>query len=182
MPSHPRHTRSLARLRAVQALYLIDQTSLSKEQALAQFIAPAQNSPASENPPSRILPFIETTDKLGKSNANHLITIVHGVNTHCEAIDAALRQHLNRDWSLERLDITLRALMRCGCCELIFIRSAPDAAIINDYVNIAHSFFDGREPGMSNAILDAIAIDYRQNATTTLNAAQKSDGGPDPQP
>ena len=33
--------------------------------------------------------------------------------------------------------------------------------IINDYVDVAHSFFDSKEPGLVNAVLDKLAKTLR---------------------
>jgi N utilization substance protein B len=37
----------------------------------------------------------------------------------------------------------------------------PVKVIINEYVDIAHAFFGGDEPGVVNGILDAVARDIR---------------------
>ena len=37
----------------------------------------------------------------------------------------------------------------------------PALVIISEYVSIASDFFDGKEPGMVNGILDKIAKDVR---------------------
>ena len=50
----------------------------------------------------------------------------------------------------------MRAIFRAGGYELL-TRSAPHEVVIDEYVEIAKSFFDGPEPGFVNGALDAIA-------------------------
>jgi N utilization substance protein B len=55
----------------------------------------------------------------------------------------------------------LRSLLRAATFEVIRRPDIPALVIINEYVSIATDFFDGKEPGMVNSILDKIARDVR---------------------
>ena len=68
---------------------------------------------------------------------------------------------LTKGWRLERLDATLRAILRSGAFELMRCPEAPTEVVIDEYVEIAKSFFEGPEPGFVNAALDGIAQDER---------------------
>ncbi len=37
----------------------------------------------------------------------------------------------------------------------------PARVVITEYVDVAHAFYDGEEPGMVNAVLDAIGRETR---------------------
>jgi len=50
-------------------------------------------------------------------------------------------------WRLERLDATLRAILRAGGWELMHRPDVPVEVAIDEYVEIAKSFFEGPEPG-----------------------------------
>ena len=60
-------------------------------------------------------------------------------------------------WELDRLDSTLRALLRAATCELLFRPDVPARVVLNEYVEIAHSFFAGQESAFANGVLNQIA-------------------------
>ena len=70
-------------------------------------------------------------------------------------------RRLASGWKLERLDATVRAILRVGGFELSQRPDVPVEVAINEYVEIAKSFFEGPEPGFVNAALDGIARDER---------------------
>jgi N utilization substance protein B len=72
-------------------------------------------------------------------------------------IDGAIAARLASGWRLERLDAVVRAILRAGVTELLRFRETPLEVVINEYVDIAHMFFDGPEPAFVNATLDAVA-------------------------
>lgn len=83
--------------------------------------------------------------------------LVEGVVREQAQIDAKLDAQLPEKWPLRRLDMTLRALLRAGVFELTQRPDVPALVIIDEYVAIASDFFDGKEPGMVNAVMDKIA-------------------------
>ncbi len=76
-------------------------------------------------------------------------------------IDEILSGSLDTEWSLERLEVILRAILRAGVAELIMSTKTPTALLISDYVDVAHAFFGGKEPGLVNAVLDRVAKKVR---------------------
>jgi N utilization substance protein B len=48
----------------------------------------------------------------------------------------------------------LQAILFCGVYELLSHQDVDVAIIINDYVNVAHGFYDKSEAGLVNAVLD----------------------------
>ena len=68
-----------------------------------------------------------------------------------------LAEALPADWPLARIDPVLRALMRAGAAELATADGPPAKVVINEYLDVAHGFFTGAEPGMANAVLDRLA-------------------------
>jgi N utilization substance protein B len=87
--------------------------------------------------------------------------IVRGAAKDSEAIDAAISGHLSANWSMERLDPVLRALLRAAAAELWGGTDTPARVVINEYMDIAHGFFDGEEPRFANGVLDALARQMR---------------------
>jgi N utilization substance protein B len=55
----------------------------------------------------------------------------------------------------------LRAILRAGAYELAFRKDVPARVTISEYVDVAHSFYGGEEPGLVNAVLDTIAREVR---------------------
>lgn len=84
-------------------------------------------------------------------------TLVQGAVAQQDIIDRLIAERLAKGWSLPRLDAVVRAILRAGVTELLAIRETPKEIVINDFVDIAHMYFDGPEPGFVNATLDAVA-------------------------
>jgi N utilization substance protein B len=55
----------------------------------------------------------------------------------------------------------LRALLRAGGAELAMKDGPPARVVINEYLDVAHGFFDGDEPRMANGLLDRLARSLR---------------------
>ena len=64
-------------------------------------------------------------------------------------------------WSLDRLDRPMRAILRAGTYELLARADVPVGSVISEYVDVAHAFYDKRESGFVNGLLDAIAKEVR---------------------
>jgi N utilization substance protein B len=59
------------------------------------------------------------------------------------------------------VDATVRAILRSAAYELSRRPDVPAEVVIDEYVEIAKSFFEGTEPGFVNGALDAISRDAR---------------------
>ena len=83
--------------------------------------------------------------------------LVKGVDARRTEIDAAITARLANGWNLERLDRPMRQVLRCGTYELIARIDVPTATVISEYVDVADAFYDKREKGFVNGLLDAVA-------------------------
>ncbi len=72
-------------------------------------------------------------------------------------LDAIISANLSEGWSIERIDPVLRAILRVGIAELMVMVDVPARVVITEYVDVAHAFFGGKEPGMVNGLLDKVA-------------------------
>ena len=72
-------------------------------------------------------------------------------------IDQIIRPSLSDEWTIERLEVILRAILRAGTFELITFAKVPAKVIINEYVNVARAFFDDNKPSLVNGVLDKIS-------------------------
>jgi len=50
-----------------------------------------------------------------------------------------------------------RAILRAGSYELMFMDRVPARVALNEYVELAHAFFDGEEAGFINGVLNQLA-------------------------
>jgi len=64
-------------------------------------------------------------------------------------------------WKIERLDATSRAILRAGVFELMKRDDLPAQIILDEYVGIAHAFFDDAEPRFINGLLENVREDVR---------------------
>ena len=74
-----------------------------------------------------------------------------------ELIDPKINASLAPGWSLSRLESIMRAMLRAGAYELMFRDDVPAKAVISEYVDVAHAFYDGDQPGFVNGVLDGLA-------------------------
>ncbi|KQN72569.1 transcription antitermination factor NusB [Devosia sp. BK] len=136
--------RGAARLAAVQALYQMDVGRQTLEDTLAQFGAFHLGR---EIEGEQYLP----------ADADFFSQIVRGVTKNQLEIDPAIDTALADDWPMERIDSTLRAILRAAAFELLRRRDIPPRVVITEYVDVARAFFEEDASGMVNAALDSIA-------------------------
>ncbi|MEC8497695.1 MAG: transcription antitermination factor NusB [Pseudomonadota bacterium] len=105
---------------------------------------------------------ISRLNKTGKADKNHLIKILKGVTKNQKDIDLNINDNLI-GWSLSRIDSVSRAILRSALYELRECNDIPVKVIINEYIEISKSFFEGDEPNFINGILDKISKIYRPN-------------------
>ena len=142
-------SRSAARLAAVQALYQLEMEGTPLAQLLHEFHQ------------HRLGATIED-DTYEEAERDFFDDIVSGADARREEIDALIAERLAEGWSLERLDRPMRAILRAGAYELIARPDVPAASVINEYLDVAHAFYDKRETGFVNGLLDAIGKEARR--------------------
>ena len=140
--------RSAARLAAVQALYQRDMEGTPTAQLIHEFHE------------HRLGATIEG-DTYADAEIFFFDDVVAGVLARAEQIDAAITGKLAEGWKLERLDKAMRAILRAGTYELLARPDVPRATVIDEYLDVADAFFDKKEKGFVNGLLDAIAKDAR---------------------
>ena len=141
-------SRSAARLAAVQALYQQEMEGTPLARLLKEFHD------------HRLGAIIEEAHYV-EAERSFFDDIVSGADARRSEIDAAISAKLATGWSLERLDKSMRAILRAGTYELLARPDVPVGTVISEYVDVAHAFFDKRESGFVNGLLDAIARETR---------------------
>ena len=141
-------SRSAARLAAVQALYQQEMEGTPTRRLLKEFHD------------HRLGATIEDEQYLDAERA-FFDDVVTGVDARRSDIDEAIAARLASGWTLERLDRPMRAILRAGAYELLARADVPVGSVISEYVDVAHAFYDKREAGFVNGLLDAIAREAR---------------------
>jgi N utilization substance protein B len=149
MSAPVKQARSVARLGAVQALYQMEVSSAGAEAVIREF---------SDHRFDRDVEDMT----LASADEAFFADLVRGVVTHQKEVDVAIARRLAQGWRLERLVATVRAILRAGAYELTHRQDVPTEVVIDEYVELAKSFFEGPEPGFVNGALDAVAQDVRR--------------------
>ncbi len=143
-----RARRAGARLAAVQALYQMEQTGQSAKAAIRDLMDDRLGVGPDEAP-------VEEADPdLFKS-------IVNATIEHQSAVDKAILARLSNGWKLSRLDSTTRAILRAAVAEMVAHQDLPRRILMDEYVSLAHDFFDKSEASFVNAVLDNVSKDLR---------------------
>ena len=150
--------RTAARVAAVQALFQAEQAGDNPEAVIDQFVRHRLGE----------LPGRGGFED-GRAPDAHVKLFGRIVRMAAEqqaAIDALLVAALPEEWKLDRLDPVLRALLRAGGAELAMKDGPPARVVINEYLDVAHGFFDGDESKMANGLLDRLARGFRPKEFT----------------
>ena len=86
-------------------------------------------------------------------------------------IEAVLDGSLDSGTTTARLEPLLRAIMKAGIFELQARSDIPAKVVISEYVHLTDAFFDSREPGLVNAVLDRIARVLREDEVSKKDTA-----------
>ena len=137
-------SRSAARLAAVQALYQQEMEGTPAARLIHEF----HNH--------RLGATIEG-ETYADAEASFFDDLVSGTLARRDEIDALISERLAQGWTLDRLDKPMKAILRVGAYELLARKDVPLASVISEYVDVADAFYDSREKGFVNGLLDAIA-------------------------
>jgi transcription antitermination protein NusB len=141
-------SRSAARLAAVQALYQQEMEGTPMAKLLHEFHQ------------HRLGATIEGAE-YAEAEVDFFNDVVKGVDARRGEIDALIEANLAEGWSLDRLDKPLRQILRAGSYELLARSDITAASIISEYLDVAHAFYDRKEKGFVNGVLDAVAKSAR---------------------
>ena len=142
-----------ARLNAVQAIYSSQITDKPVAQIIFDFIHQNIGHDVLEENDfgeERFVPLADADSELFSK------IVQEATNRHIQ-LDDIIFHSLSDGWDKDRIEILLRSILRAGLAEF-FVQPDLDAPIIiNEYTDIAASFYDGPEPKLVNAILDKFA-------------------------
>ena len=140
--------RQAARLAAVQALYQWQEGEHGPAEIVDQFLN-VRTGEAGEGGMRR-----DADRPLFKD-------VVEGTAAHKDELEQTESSALAKDWTWARIDRLVRAILLAGAYELVHRRDVPPKVAINEYVEIAHAFYDQGEPTFVNSVLDRVARQER---------------------
>ncbi len=88
--------------------------------------------------------------------------LVGKVLLHKDEIDELLKKY-SEHWTLDRMTVIDRNILRLGVCELIYSRTIPPKVAINEAVEIAKKYGSEESPDFINGILDRIFKEMNQD-------------------
>jgi transcription antitermination protein NusB len=140
--------RQAARMSAVQALYQWQEGQHGPAEIIEQFLKVRTG---------------ETGEGGMRRDADRPLfkDVVEGTVSHKDELEQTVSGALAEDWTWARVDRLVRAILLAGAYELIHRQDVPPKVAINEYVEIAHAFYDQGEPNFVNSVLDRVARQAR---------------------
>ena len=136
--------RRAARLAAVQALYQWEQSGASADNIIREF---------TEHRIGKNVDGIE----LPQADIRLFSNLVRGAVATADDLDSMIAGVLTEDWSIERLESILRAILRGGAYEIAHRTDIPPKVTISEYLAVADAFLGDKETTMVNGVLDRLA-------------------------
>jgi N utilization substance protein B len=126
--------RTKARKRAFQILFEADQRGSAVKDVLADWIRHARTD-------SRQPPVTEYTMELVEGYAEHAARIDELISTYSVG------------WTLDRMPVVDRCILRLGTYELLWSEDTPDAVALDEAVQLAKEFSTDDSPSFVNGLL-----------------------------
>jgi N utilization substance protein B len=130
--------RTKARKRAIDLLYGADLREISLNAAIEMEAKRAENEPDRAN------------------SWAYARKIVEGIGEHGDEIDELIETYA-QGWTINRMPVTDRAIVRIGIWEILFNDEIPDAVAISEAVEAAKSLSTEDSAGFVNGLLGRIA-------------------------
>lgn len=128
--------RHEARQKALQALFQLDNTELTLEEAMDHALERS----------------FEAEELSEEAYDSFFEQLVRGTTEHKEAIDERLTAKLE-NWSLNRLPKIERTVLRLAVYELQFLQDAPNGVIVNEAIELSKTFGDEKSSKFVNGVL-----------------------------
>ena len=106
----------------------------------------------------RLIPVLEELyENLRVSPRNRLYTdvLVRLVAKNLERVDRVVQRHLT-NWSLKRLSVIDRNVLRLGVAEMMFVEDVPPRVTIREMMRLAEAYGTHESPRFVNGVLDAV--------------------------
>lgn len=126
------------------------------------------------------------TERVGSTEQppvdDYTVSLVSGVVRHRTRIDELIVDHAE-GWTLSRMPLVDRAVLRLGFFELLWGTDVPPAVAIDEAVQLAKSLSTDDSPRFVNGVLGRLAgLSESRRDALRADDASGSDGTPDGQP
>ncbi|NDF12552.1 MAG: transcription antitermination factor NusB [Proteobacteria bacterium] len=87
--------------------------------------------------------------------------LINGVVADIKELDSIINPYLKKSGSVTKLTAVLRAVLRAATYEMKHMEDVKAKSIIDSYVEVTKAFYDQKEAGFVNGLLDALAKTVR---------------------
>lgn len=88
-----------------------------------------------------------------------LLNLVNGVESHKGELDALISEKLRKGWSIERLTLTDKTMLRLGLYEIKFFEETPERVALNEIIEIAKKYSDETSAKFINGLLSQFIVE-----------------------
>lgn len=123
----------------------------------------------------------EDPDLRESRSARVALQMLEGVRATMEDADALITHSAPR-YPLETMAVVDRNILRLAIWELLTDASAPEAAVVNEAVELAHRYSGGSSPSFINGVLRTISQNIRGNrdeAVQDVATGESADPSPE---
>lgn len=92
--------------------------------------------------------------RISSRNRAYADVLVRLVARNLDGIDRTVRGHLT-NWSMERLSVVDRNILRLGVAELAFVDDVPAKVTLREMIHLAERYSTPESPRFVNGVLDA---------------------------
>ena len=90
-----------------------------------------------------------------------LLDLVSGVQTQKKELDKQINQHLKSGWTVERLTLIEKNLLRLGIFEITSF-DTPQLVAVNEAIELAKNFSDQKSARFINGLLSQFVIEENE--------------------
>jgi len=148
-------TRTMAREMAILLGFSVTASEDFAEDSLERFFEKEHYETMAEENPL----FAEYPDK---RSMEYISTLVRLIFDHRVELDGYIEKYA-RGWKVNRISRTATAIMRCAMAEILWLPDVPQAAAINEAVELAKKYEDEDVVSFINGILGGFVRGEQEN-------------------
>ncbi len=138
----PVRRRSAARLAAIQVCYQALMSGKSAASIASEFL-------------QHYAPDVIKSFRVKDLDQEHFAALYAGMETDADSLDMTIATCLASGWTLDRLTLIERSLLRAGTLELCQMPQLPARAVVSEYASLGDAV--GGDVGFINAVLNKVA-------------------------
>jgi N utilization substance protein B len=110
--------------------------------------------------PREILSLAFGRFRLTEEGRRYAEELMRRCQRHRARLDEGIRSHL-RNWSLERVGVVERAILRMAATELLYVKTTPARVILDEALRLARRYGAPQSCSFVNGVLDALGRSAR---------------------